>query len=523
MPIAVIESLDFESRGIARVDGKAIFIEGALPGETVEYEVLRARPTYEQARVVRILHESGQRVMPRCPHFGVCGGCSFQHLDPLAQAAVKQRVMEDAFWHIAKLRPEVIYPAMTGQAWGYRQRARLGVRKVPTRGGVLIGFHEKRSSYIADLGCCFVLPPHVSAMLPRLRVLVEGFSIADRVPQIEMVMGERESGEPVTVLVFRHLLPFSSADLEQLQAFGEAEGVEVWLQPGQPETARPLAEERGGAVSGQVHTFFAACPHPSLPPLAGEGVESPLAGRKRLIPSSACGGGLGWGGDGGVDGPHASLPPKGADYALGRPGGAIGNELFYSLPEFDVRLAFRPGDFTQVNVHANRVLVRHAVQLLDPRAGERIGDLFCGLGNFTLPIARRGATVVGVEGSAAMVARATENARANGLSAVFYAADLFETTGDSFAALGAFDKLLLDPPREGAIAVVKAIEPCSGPRRIVYVSCNPATLARDAAVLVREKGYVLRGAGIANMFPHTSHVESVALFEREQRLNSIVE
>jgi 23S rRNA (uracil1939-C5)-methyltransferase len=457
MPTAIIESLDYEGRGIARADGKAVFIEGALPGETVEYEVLRVRPTFEQARAVRILHESGQRVVPRCPHFGVCGGCSIQHLDPLAQAAVKQRVMEDAFWHIAKLRPEVIYPAMTGQAWGYRQRARLGVRKVLSRGGVLIGFHEKRSSYIADLSTCSVLPPHVSTMLPRLRELVEGLSIADRIPQIEMVMGERESGEAVTVLVFRHLLPFSDADLKQLQAFGETEGVQVWQQPGQPDTARPLV---------------------------------------------------------GVDGPHASLPPKGAGCALGRPGGTTGCELFYSLPEFDVRLAFRPGDFTQVNVHANRVLVRRAVQLLDPRAGERIGDLFCGLGNFTLPIARRGAMAVGVEGSAAMAMRATENARANGLEAVFYATDLFETTGDSFAAFGLFDKLLLDPPREGAIAVVKAIEPGHGPQRIVYVSCNPATLARDAAVLVREKGYVLRGAGIANMFPQTSHVESVALFER---------
>ncbi|MDR2209623.1 MAG: 23S rRNA (uracil(1939)-C(5))-methyltransferase RlmD [Azoarcus sp.] len=433
MPTAVIESLDFESRGIARIDGKAVFVEGALPGETVEYEVLRARPTYEQARAVRILCESGQRVVPRCPHFGVCGGCSSQHLDWQAQAAVKQRVMEDAFWHIAKLRPEIIYPAITGQTWEYRQRARLGVRKVPSRGGVLIGFHEKRSSYIADLSICPVLPPHVSAMLPRLRGLVEGLSIADRIPQIELVMGERGSGESVTVLVFRHLLPFSATDVAQLRAFGEAQGVEVWQQPGQPDTARPLA--------------------------GGEG------------------------------------------------------ELFYSLPEFDVRLAFRPGDFTQVNIYTNRLLVRRAMQLLDPRPGERIGDLFCGLGNFTLPIARQGARVVGVEGSAAMVTRATANACANGLDAVFYAADLFETTGDSFAALGSFDKLLLDPPREGAIAVVKAIESGHGPRRIVYVSCNPATLARDAAVLVREKGYVLRGAGIANMFPHTSHVESVALFE----------
>ncbi|MCL1825389.1 MAG: 23S rRNA (uracil(1939)-C(5))-methyltransferase RlmD [Betaproteobacteria bacterium] len=434
MPIAFVESLDFESRGVARAEGKVVFIEGALPGETVEYESLRVRPTYEQARAVRILRESGLRVVPRCPHFGVCGGCSFQHLDQTAQAAVKQRVMEDALQHIAKLRLEIIYPAMLGQAWAYRQRARLGVRKVPSRGGVLIGFHEKRSSYIADLSSCSVLPPHVSAMLPSLRVLVEGLSIADRVPQIEMAMGERGSGESLTVLVFRNLLPFSGADLKRLQAFGEATGVSVWQQPGQPESARPLMGDE-------------------------------------------C-------------------------------------DLFYSLPEFDVRLAFRPSDFTQVNVHTNRLLVRRAMQLLDPQAGERIGDLFCGLGNFTLPIARRGATVVGVEGSAAMVARATANAQTNGLNAVFYVADLFEMTGDSFVALGAFDKLLLDPPREGAIAVVKAIEPRHAPARIVYVSCNPATLARDAAVLVREKGYVLRGAGIANMFPHTSHVESVALFER---------
>ncbi|MCL2875820.1 MAG: 23S rRNA (uracil(1939)-C(5))-methyltransferase RlmD [Betaproteobacteria bacterium] len=436
MPVAVIESLDHEGRGVARVGGKAVFVEGALLGETVEFETLRVRPTYEQARAVRILHESGLRVVPRCPHSGVCGGCSNLHLDPTAQAAVKQRVMEDAFWHIARLRPEIIYPAISGQAWGYRQRARLGVRKVPARGGVLIGFHEKRSSYIADLSVCPMLPPHVSAMLPRLRALVEGLSIADRVPQVELVMGERR-GEPdgfVTVLVFRHLLSFSDADLKRLQVFGEEEGVDVWLQPGQPDTAHPLA---GGECA-----------------------------------------------------------------------------LFYSLPEFDVCLTFRPGDFTQVNVHANRLLVRRAMQLLDPCAGERVGDLFCGLGNFTLPVARRGATVVGVEGNAAMVARATKNACANGLDAlaVFYAADLFETTGDSFAALGPFDKLLLDPPREGAIAVVKAIE--LPPRRIVYVSCNPATLARDAAVLVREKGYVLRGAGVANMFAHTSHVETVALFER---------
>jgi 23S rRNA (uracil1939-C5)-methyltransferase len=438
MPVAVIESLDHEGRGIARAGGKTVFVEGALPGETVEYEILRAKPSYDQARARRIVRASAQRVSPRCPHFGVCGGCSLQHLDPSAQAAVKQRVMEDAFRHIAGIAPEVILPAISGPVWGYRQRARLGVRRVPSRGGALIGFHEKRSSYIADLGACPVLPAHLSAMLPGLHALVDALSIGDRVPQIEVAVGESAAGEPLTVLVFRHLLPFSAADVARLAAFGDAEGVEIWLQPSQPESAQPLA------------------------------------------------------------------------------GGGRGAGLVYCLPESGLRLAFRPTDFTQVNIHANRLLIRRALQLLDPRPGERVADLFCGLGNFTLPIARRGATVVGVEGSDALVARGMDNARANGLAArvTIYAANLFESTEDSLAALGPLDKMLLDPPREGAIAVARAISRGRSPARIVYVSCNPATLARDAAVLVREKGYALRSAGIVNMFPHTSHVETVALFER---------
>jgi 23S rRNA (uracil1939-C5)-methyltransferase len=443
MPVASIESLDHEGRGIARAEGKTVFIEGALPGETVEYEVHRSKPNYDQAHAVQILRASAQRVRARCPHFGVCGGCSLQHLDPLAQAAVKQRVMEDALSHIARLRPEIIYSAINGPAWGYRYRARLGVRRVPSRGGVLIGFHEKRSSYIADLVTCPVLPSHLSAMQPKLHELIEGLSIADRVPQIEIAVGDTEDAgggsRETFVLVFRHLLPFSAADVARLAAFGQREGVEIWRQPGQPDSAQPLKGGEGDRV-----------------------------------------------------------------------------ELSYSLPEFGLRLAFRPTDFTQVNIHTNRLLIRRALQLLDPQPGERIADLFCGLGNFTLPIAQRGATVIGVEGSDPLVARATANARANGLAAraTFYAVNLFDTTEDSLAALGPLDKMLLDPPREGAIAVVKAISPRQAPPRIVYVSCNPATLARDAAVLVREKGYTLRGAGIANMFPQTSHVETVALFER---------
>jgi len=431
MPVAVIESLDHEGRGVAHVDGKAIFIDGALPGERVEYASYRSKPRYEQAEATRILRASAQRVVPRCGYFGTCGGCSMQHLDPVAQAAAKQRVLEDALRHIGGLRPQVIYPAIHGPSWRYRDRARLSVRLVPSKGGVRIGFHERRSSYIVDMRACDILPADVSAMLPRLRELIAGLSIPDRLPQIEVAVSNE-----TTVLVFRHLLPFTAQDVSRLAAFAEAEGVQVWAQPGGPETAARL--------------------HPK-------------------------------------DGPG----------------------LAYVLPEFDVRMDFLPTDFTQVNVHINRLLIRRAMQLLDPQPGERIADLFCGLGNFSLPIARRGATVVGVEGSEALVARALQNARRNGLDAhaEFHAANLFEATEDSLAALGRLDKLLIDPPREGAVAVVKALGVGQLPPRIVYVSCNPATLARDAAVLVHEKGYVLHGAGIANMFPQTSHVESIALFE----------
>ncbi|MFT3758754.1 23S rRNA (uracil(1939)-C(5))-methyltransferase RlmD [Thauera sp.] len=431
MSAAVIESLDHEGRGIAHVDGKAVFIEGALPGEQVEYTVLRERPRYAQAETARVLKASAQRVEPRCIHFGTCGGCSMQHLDPVAQAAAKQRILEDALWHIGKVEPEVIYPAIHGPAWGYRYRARLTVRVVPSKGGVLVGFHQKRSSHIADMQSCPVLPPAISALVPELHRLIARLSIADRVPQIEIAVSDT-----ATAFVFRHLLPFSEGDRRALAAFADAHGIQAWAQPGGPDTAAPL--------------------HPQ--------------------------GGAG---------------------------------LAYTLPEFDVRMDFRPTDFTQVNVHINRLLIRRAMQLLDPQRGERIADLFCGLGNFSLPIARRGATMVGVEGSEALVERARANAAANGLAerCEFHAANLFEATEDSLAALGPLDKLLIDPPREGAIAVVKAVSPLQRPPRIVYVSCSPATLARDAAVLVHEKGYVLRGAGIANMFPQTSHVESIALFE----------
>ena len=432
MPLAQIESLDHEGRGVAHVDGKAIFIEGALPGEVVEYASYRRKPSYEKAHAVRVLRASSQRIEPACAHFGTCGGCSMQHLNLPGQTAAKQRVLEDALWHIARLRPEKLFPPIAGTGWGYRLRARLSVRYVENKGGALVGFREKHSSYVAVMDSCAVLPPIVSALIPALKTLVEGMSQPDRMPQIEVAVGGSR-----TVLLLRHLEALTADDLDRLRQFADAQAIVWYLQAKGPETV----------------TLF----HP-------------------------------------------------ADAEL----------LSYELPDFGLELLFHPTEFTQVNHGVNRMLVRRAMALLKPQAGERIADLFCGLGNFTLPIARLGADVLGVEGSAGLVRRAQENAAHNGLAAhcEFAVANLFAATGESFAALGPFDKMLIDPPREGAIAVVNALPAEGGPRRIVYVSCSPATLARDAAVLVQEKGYRLCGAGIANMFPHTSHLESIALFEK---------
>ena len=431
MPVGVVESLDHEARGIVRREGKAIFVDGALPGETVEYASFRKKPNYELAHLVAVERASVARVEPPCPHFGICGGCAMQHMDGGAQVAVKQRILEDALWHVGRLRPDNILPPIHGSPWGYRHRARLGVRRVEKKGGMLIGFHERRSSYIADIKTCPILPPHVSGLLLPLRELFAALSICERLPQVEVAVGDA-----CTALTLRILQPLTRRDEELLRQFADRHEVAIYLQPKGPDSACRF--------------------HP--------------------------------------------------------PGGA---PLAYSLPEFGLELAFRPTDFTQVNHGVNRLLVRRAMQLLDPRPGERIADLFCGLGNFTLPIARSGSSVVGIEGSAALVRRGRQAAAANGLAgrAEFGAADLFACDEAMLAALGDIDKMLIDPPREGAIEAVKALGR-DAPRRIVYVSCNPATLARDAAVLVSVKGYRLRAAGAVNMFPHTAHVESLALFER---------
>lgn len=432
MPEADIESLDHEGRGVAHVDGKAIFIEGALPGEVVEYASYSRKRSYEKAHAISVLCPSSQRILPPCPHFGTCGGCSMQHLNLAGQTAAKQRVLEDALWHIARLKPEQLFPPIAGTGWAYRQRARLSVRHVASKGGTLVGFREKHSGYVAVMDSCAVLPVHVSALIPRLKTLVEGMSQPDRMPQIEVAVGGSQ-----TVLLLRHLEPLSGDDLDRLRQFADEHGIIWYLQSKGLETV----------------TLF----HP---------LDAPM--------------------------------------------------LSYELPDFDLELRFHPTEFTQVNHGVNRMLVRRAIVLLRPQAGERIADLFCGLGNFTLPIARLGARVLGVEGSAALVQRARQNAELNGLGerCEFAVANLFEATEESFAALGHLDKLMIDPPREGAIALVRALPAADGPRRIVYVSCSPATLARDAAVLVHEKGYRFVGAGMANMFPHTSHLESIAMFEK---------
>lgn len=426
-----ILSLDHEGHGVARLDGKVTFVDGALAGERAEISVYRKHAKYNSANAVAILKSSAQRAEPRCRYFGRCGGCSMQHLEASAQVAAKQRVLEENLARIGKVSPKIVLRPLHGPSWGYRSRARLSSRLVNKKGGVLVGFHEKRSSFIADMTSCEILTPDVSALIQPLRELIGHLSNADRIPQVEIAVGEH-----ITVLVFRLLEPWTDDDAARVRGFAEQHRVQVWYQKKGPDTVRPFWPE-------------------------------------------------------------------------------IAPELSYSLPEFGLVMPFRPTDFTQVNSAINRALVSRAVRLLQPRAGERIADLFCGLGNFTLPIATSGADVIGIEGSKELVTRARENALLNKLpNAHFEVDNLFEMTPEKLAALGHFDKLLIDPPRSGAIEVVKSLPDSGGPQRIVYVSCDPATLARDAEVLCNVKGYLLEAAGVANMFPHTAHVESIALFTR---------
>jgi 23S rRNA (uracil1939-C5)-methyltransferase len=429
-----------------RPDGKVVFIDGALPFEVVSVNVHRKKNNWEQGTLTEIHRESPQRVRGRCPHFGLhegaCGGCKMQHLHPGAQVAIKQRVLEDNLWHLGKVKPETVLRPIEGPAWGYRWRARFSVRHVRKKGAVLVGFHERKSRYVADIRECHVVPKHVSDLLLPLRELIGSMDAIETVPQIELACGDE-----VTALVLRHLEPLSEGDIAKLRAFArEHDGVQWWLQPKGPDTVRLLDEE--------------------------------------------------------------------------------GPQLAYALPEFGIRMPFRPTDFTQVNPHINRVLVSRALRLLDVQATDRVIDWFCGLGNFTLPLATQAREVLGIEGSDVLVQRAKENYERNRPRgrAEFAARNLFEMTPAQLVEDGGAQRWLVDPPREGAFALTKALadlhqdaslrngwEP---PSRIVYVSCNPATLARDAGLLVHQAGYRCTAAGVVNMFPHTAHVESIAVFDR---------
>jgi 23S rRNA (uracil1939-C5)-methyltransferase len=437
-----IKSLDMDARGVGHLEnedgtqGKVIFVEGALPGERVSFETLRKKKNWESGRMVTLQKATSMRVEPKCPHFWHCGGCSMQHLEPSAQVAMKQRVLEDNLWHIGKTKAEHIMRPIHGPTWGYRYRARLSVRWVAKKDTVLVGFHERHSSFVAQMTSCEIVPPHVSKMLVPLRELIRALSIYQQVPQIELAIGEES-----TVLVLRIMAPLSPADEQLLKAFADAWNIQWWLQPKGPDTAYPY-------------------------------------------------------------------------YPLG-------TELYYSLPEFGIRMPFKPTDFTQVNHQINRLLVHKALGLLEVEPSDRVADLFCGLGNFTLPLATQGREVVGIEGSTALTTRALENARANGLDAktTFYTRNLFEVTKDDLITLGKFDRMLVDPPRDGAMALAVALaelrlsHPELLPKRIVYVSCSPSTLARDAGILTHRAGYRMSKAGVANMFPHTSHVESIGVFD----------
>lgn len=428
-PDVAVTSLSHDGRGVARLDGKAVFIEGALPGERVRFRYLERRKRYDSGEVVEIIEPSPNRVAPPCPHYGRCGGCDLQHLRPQTQLQVKQQILAEQLDHLGKVEPESWLAPITGPALGYRRRARLGARLVPGE-GVVIGFRQRNKSFLANLDTCLVLEPKVAALLPELRALIGELSCRDRIPQIEVAVGNNAAA-----LVLRHLVPLTEPDKGLLSAFGRRHDIRIYQQPDRPNSIAAL---------------WPANPEP----------------------------------------------------------------LFYRLSGFDVEIRFEPANFIQINSAMNAAAVEQAIRLLAPQPDEAVLDLFCGLGNFTLPLARHARQVLGVEGEKPLVERARENARLNNIGNVeFIAADLHrENTAPVWANFKA-DKLLLDPPRGGAMEAIKSLlQPL--PSKIVYVSCYPATLARDSEYLVHRLGYRLAAVGVMDMFPQTSHVESMALFTR---------
>jgi len=426
---ADIVDLTHEGKGVARIEGKTVFVADALPGERVRLRRTHRGRNFDEAACEEVLTASPDRVEPRCPHFGLCGGCALQHLAPGAQLRFKQDQLVETLARLGGVQPERILEPLTGPAWGYRRRARLGVKDVPRKGRVLVGFRERSAPYVADLHECPILAPPVGGLIDPLAALVQSLSIAGRLPQVEVAVAE-----DACALVLRVLEPPTDEDGRKLREFEAAHGVRIYLQPAGPDSIVPLT---GGA-----------------------------------------------------------------------------SVLHYSLPEFAVNLEFQPTDFIQVNGALNAAMVGRAVQILEPEPSHAVLDLFCGLGNFTLPIARRAAEVVAVEGDANLVARARDNATRNGIGNVTYhVADLFADNATLPWARRGYDRILLDPPRAGAREVLPIVDR-SGAGRVLYISCHPGSLARDAGILVREHGFRLTAAGVMDMFPHTTHVEAMAVFER---------
>jgi len=432
-PVEVeVTSLAHDGRGVARHEGKTVFVAGALPGERVRCLRYRLHRQYDEARLVEVLQASPDRIEPRCAAFGICGGCALQQLAPARQVEFKQAQLAEELARIGRVTPAAWLAPLTGPEWKYRRRARLGARYVPRKDRVLVGFRERASAHVTEAARCEVLVPPVDGLLAPLGELIGSLSIRARVPQIEVAGGAGNM-----VLVLRVLDPPTAADLAQLRAFAARHGVELWLQPGGIETAAPLD-----------------------PPGAGLG---------------------------------------------------------YALPGFGLRLRFLPTDFVQINAVLNERMVDQAVTLLAPGPGDRVLDLFCGLGNFTLALARRAARVTGVEGDPGLVARARANAGLNGIdNAEFFTGNLFEPDAAVPWARGRYDRVLLDPPRAGAREILPLVA-ASGANRVVYVSCHPGSLARDAGILVQEHGFRLAAAGVMDLFPHTAHIESIAVFERDGR------
>ncbi|HET9863017.1 MAG TPA: 23S rRNA (uracil(1939)-C(5))-methyltransferase RlmD [Steroidobacteraceae bacterium] len=426
----VVVDLTHEAEGVIRGEGKTVFVSGALPGERVSFRRVSFHKNHDEAELVEVHDASPERVAPRCAHFGVCGGCALQHLQPQAQLRAKQKELADNLERIGRVTPEEWLPPLLGPVWNYRRRARLSSRYVTKKGRSLVGFREKQGKYVADVSRCEVLAEPVAALVGRLGELLTGLQRRESIPQIEVSLSDGEH-----VLVMRVLDPLPESDLEALRGFEREHGLRILLQPGGLDSVAPL-------TPGPV-------------------------------------------------------------------------DLHYRLDEFDLRLDFGPTDFVQVNAAINHAMVARAIELLEPAPGERVLDLYCGLGNFTLPLARRAAAVVGVEGEAGLIGRARANARRNGLeNATFHVADLSVAPDRTLPWMrGGYDKVLLDPPRVGAREVLSAVAHLA-PRRVVYISCHTGSLARDLGLLTQEHGFRLRAAGVLDMFPHTTHVESMAVLER---------